>query len=608
MRLNVAQVPAGEMLAAYLPGCFSLSEGPAVEAAAGDVPGYAATARDDGSVAIAFAGMADLMIALGDLLAEGPPTPTREHVPALGFRAVMLDCSRNGVPTEAFLKGAILRLAMMGMNAFCLYTEDTYEVDGEPLVGYGRGAYTKAELRELATFAGEIGVTMFPCIQTLGHLEQILKYEHYQHLQDTDRVLREGSPEVEGFLDQLIANAAEPYDTPYIHVGMDETWGIGRGKAFREDAPVNPLAMYARHVAKVAEICRRRGLQPIMWGDFILGHSGERPMGEEELALLPKDMIMNYWQYHHQETDPHLKAIAAFRAMDYEPVVSPGLHNWGRFWPDLRMAIDTVTPCLQAVHQAKLDMAMLTMWGDDGQECLFDLNYPALAHYLAWCREADPADGLWQRRCDAISGFPCAALAAISRLERAEIDDARPKEAYVSAKMLFYDDPLTAHVERMFRDDTPARAFGALADELAAMMPQAEAAGDLLRLAERFARIVAAKFALGRNCRQAYADNAPDALQEAIAAVPALAADLAEFHTLYKRLWRRERKPFGLEVMDVRIAGLRARIETLRETVQDYLDGEADAIPEFELPTMPDLRHGDLNTWRKLATRCLSLW
>jgi len=253
-------------------------------------------------------------------------------------------------------------------------------------------------------------------------------------------------------------------------------------------------------------------------------------------------------------------------------------------------------------------MAMLTMWGDDGQECLFDLNYPALAFFLAWCREADPAPEAWQRRCDAISGFPCAALAAISRLERAEIDEARLQETHVSAKMLFYDDPLAAHVGRMFRDDTPARAFAALADELAAMAPQAEAAGDLLRLAELFARIIAAKSALARNCRQAYEDNAPDGLQQAIDATPSLAADLAEFHALYKRLWRHERKPFGLEVMDVRIAGLRARVETLRETVQAYLDGELDAIPELELPTVPELRHGDINTWRKLATRCLSLW
>jgi hypothetical protein len=114
---------------------------------------------------------------------------------------------------------------------------------------------------------------------------------------------------------------------------------------------------------------------------------------------------------------------------------------------------------------------------------------------------------------------------------------------------------------------------------------------------------------LSRNCRQAYTENAPDALQEALDTVPELAANLAEFHALYKRLWRHERKPFGLEVMDVRIAGVRARVETLRETVQAYLDNEIEAIPEFELPDVrEDWRHNDIGSWRKLATRCLSLW
>ena len=607
MHWNVNRTPGGELLAAYLPGYFSLTDGVPIQAATMDDPGYRATTGEDGTVAIDFTGMADLMIALGDLLTDGPPKEPREHRPALEFRAVMLDCSRNGVPTEAFLKGAILRLAMMGMNAFCLYTEDTYEVDGEPLIGHGRGAYTKAELHDLAKFADTFGVTMFPCIQTLGHLEQILKYQKYGPLCDTERVLNVDSEDATAFLDRLITNASEPYDTPYIHVGMDETWGIGRGKTFRENEPINPLAMYARHVAKVAELCQKRNLQPIMWGDFILGHSGERPMGEEELALLPKDMIMNYWQYGHREAAPHLKAIQAFRDMDYEPVVSPGLHNWGRFWPGLDDALATIGPCMQAVHEAGISMTMLTMWGDDGQECLFDLNYPALAYYLSWCREAtEPPADLWQRRCDQIAGLPHAALAAISRLETAELGDSQPKDLRVSSKMLFYDDPLPAYVERMFQDDTPAKAFAEIADELAGLA--AAPATDLVRLAELYARIIAAKFTLGRRCREAYGKNAPDELQEALDTVPELAANLAEFHALYKRLWRHERKPFGLEVMDVRIAGLRARVETLRETVQAYLDNEIEAIPEFDLPTLGDWRGGDINTWRKLATRCLSLW
>jgi len=606
MRWNVSQLPGGELLSAYLPGTFSLEEGSSLQGHCVERSGYRlrpGTAA--GGVIIEYAGLSDLMMALGDLITEGPPTAVREQAPALEFRAVMLDCSRNGVPTEGFLKGAILRLALMGMNAFCLYTEDTYVVAGEPLFGHGRGAYTRNELRELAKFAAGLGVTMFPCIQTLGHLEQVLKYQHYHWLRDTEQVLNAELEEAAEFLDRLIANAAEPYDTPYIHVGMDEAWGIGRGRAFREGEPIRPLAIYARHVARVAELCRRRGLQPIMWGDFIIGHSGERPLAADEQALLPRDMIMNYWNYGQREVAPHLAAIATYRAMGYEPVVSPGLHNWNRFWPDFATARATIEPCLRAVHQAGVKMAMLTMWGDDGQECLFDLNYPALACFLAWCREADPPEAVWLRRCERIAGMPAAALLAIAKLEQAVPASTMPEGLAISAKMLFYDDPLMAQVERQCRDEAPAAAFAARADELATWALRSGAAAELVRLAEIFARIVAAKFMLSRRCRSAYLAGAPGELQEALAAVPALAADLAEFHDHYLRLWRHERKPFGSEVMDLRLGGLRARLETFRRTVQAYLDGEEETIPEFDLPDPPELQTGDFLFWRRIVTRCL---
>ena len=62
----------------------------------------------------------------------------------------------------------------MGLNAVCLYTEDTYEVPNEPFFGYLRGRYETSELKELDDYAADFGIEMFPCIQTLGHMEQVL--------------------------------------------------------------------------------------------------------------------------------------------------------------------------------------------------------------------------------------------------------------------------------------------------------------------------------------------------------------------------------------------------------------------------------------------------
>ena len=49
---------------------------------------------------------------------------------------VMLDCSRNAVmKPEKVMEFAEL-IAGMGYNTLMLYTEDTYELEGEPYFGY----------------------------------------------------------------------------------------------------------------------------------------------------------------------------------------------------------------------------------------------------------------------------------------------------------------------------------------------------------------------------------------------------------------------------------------------------------------------------------------
>ena len=45
---------------------------------------------------------------------------------------VMIDCSRDAVMTVDKLKDFITILAKFGYDSVQLYTEDTYEIDGEP--------------------------------------------------------------------------------------------------------------------------------------------------------------------------------------------------------------------------------------------------------------------------------------------------------------------------------------------------------------------------------------------------------------------------------------------------------------------------------------------
>ena len=129
----------------------------------------------------------DALRGVGTVLADLPAEADQTLVESCPFTTlgIMLDCSRNAVMTVEHVKGWLRRLALMGYNMVMLYTEDTYKLPGEPFFGYLRGAYSPQELKELDDYADRLGIEMIGCIQTLGHLEQILKWNVYRQVKDT---------------------------------------------------------------------------------------------------------------------------------------------------------------------------------------------------------------------------------------------------------------------------------------------------------------------------------------------------------------------------------------------------------------------------------------
>ena len=101
----------------------------------------------------------------------------------------MLDCSRNAVYTVKALKRWIDLTPDLGYNTLMLYTEDTYEVENQPYFGHFRGRYSREELQEIDAYAKERGMELIPCIQTLAHLNALMRWPQYMAIRDTDDIL-----------------------------------------------------------------------------------------------------------------------------------------------------------------------------------------------------------------------------------------------------------------------------------------------------------------------------------------------------------------------------------------------------------------------------------
>ena len=135
---------------------------------------------------------------------------------------VMLDCSRNAVFTVEKVKSFIRIMAKLGMNTLMLYTEETYTVPDEPYFGAYRGRYSQDEIREMDAYAKTFGIELVPCIQTLAHLHNALKWPLGETVKDTADILQVGKEEVYTLIEKMLCSVKESFSTNRVHLGMDE--------------------------------------------------------------------------------------------------------------------------------------------------------------------------------------------------------------------------------------------------------------------------------------------------------------------------------------------------------------------------------------------------
>ncbi|MEG2858096.1 MAG: family 20 glycosylhydrolase, partial [Clostridia bacterium] len=144
------------------------------------------------------------------------------EVPQFDTNGVMIDVSQsNAAVNIESTKDMLRRMAIMGLNTYYLYMEDTYEVPEEPYFGYLRPCYSQAELREIDDYAYGLGITVIPCIQTLAHLIDALKWPPYEGFQDDHDTLLVGDPRTYELLDHMLRSIRASVRSKKIHIGLD---------------------------------------------------------------------------------------------------------------------------------------------------------------------------------------------------------------------------------------------------------------------------------------------------------------------------------------------------------------------------------------------------
>ena len=525
---------------------------------------------------------------------------------------VMLDCSRNAVMKPEKVKEFANLIAGMGYNMLQLYTEDTYEIEGEPFFGHMRGRYSQEELKDIDAYCREVGVELVPCIQVLAHLGQLTQWEPYAPLFDCNDILMAVDERVYLLIDKMFAALETCFTTRRVNVGMDEAFFIGRGRYQDEHGYRNRVEILLEHLARVKEIADKHGFTMMMWSDmFIRLHNGGAYYGEniripqETIEKVPGGVELIYWDYYSKDKVHYDNMLQTHSNFQNPIAFAGGLWTWTGFAPNLKFSWDTTEAAMRSVREHSIDTVFFTMWGDHGKECSY---YTMLAMLFA---AAEMAKGNFdkkniEKQFQEKYGYT---FEEFMYLELPNITEEEESHFNNPCKYLLYNDPFIGIFDFTVASDLPER-YREAAKTLEKSI-NGRKYDYLFDVEKKLLDVLARKADLGVRLRKAYQAADEKALSTIAEEFPVIRQYMRDFFEAFCDMWQRENKAFGLEVHQQRFGGLLYRMEECEVRLRKYINGEISCIEELEEKSLvkctgfegKGISWGD---WRTTVTSCVN--
>ena len=305
-------------------------------------------------------------------------TPPRAALPCLcindwpdfNVRGVMLDISRDKVPSMKTLFGLIDLLSEWKINQFQLYTEHTFAYRQHQSVWADASPMTGEQIMELDRYCIERNVELVPNQNSFGHMERWLSVPAYTHLAESAEGCidpwgnKRGAyglcpiePKSIQFLEDLYNELLPHFSSRKFNVGCDETFDLGKGLSKQACEARGTGRVYLEFLLKIYNVARRNNRVMQFWGDIILHHP-------ELISELPRDAVALEWGY--EADHPFQEHCARFAESRIPYYVCPGTSAWNSISGRTDNAIANITRAAETGLSSGCAGLLNTDWGDNG--------------------------------------------------------------------------------------------------------------------------------------------------------------------------------------------------------------------------------------------------
>ncbi len=338
---------------------------------------------------------------------DGVSVTRRQHdrrmVPALRasdwpdflHRGVLLDISRDKVPTLDTLRELVDLLASWKINQLQLYMEHTFAYRGHESVWREASALTAAEIRDLDAYCRARFIELVPNQNSFGHFHRWLVHVPYRRLAESPEgiehpfsVEREPyslcpiDPGSGRLLGELYDQLLPCFSSKMFNVGLDETFDLGFGRSAEVCDERGKGRVYLEFLQQIEGMVSERGRRMQFWGDVILNHP-------ELLGELPRRAIALEWGY--EADHPFATDAGLFSGSGLDFYVCPGTSSWNSFAGRTRNAIlNLASAAIHGKAQGALGY-LVTDWGDNGHLQPLPVSFPGFVAGAAFGWNASAA-------------------------------------------------------------------------------------------------------------------------------------------------------------------------------------------------------------------------
>ncbi len=383
------------------------------------------------------AGVSYAMGTLRQLVAQaGSRLPCLEiqDWPDVPRRGVLLDISRDKVPTMRSLRETVDWLASLKINELQLYMEHTFAYRRHRQVWRDASPLTAAEVRQLDTFCRERFIELVPCQNTLGHMERWLKHARYAPLAEatgpwrspfgdirtTKSTLNPTDRRTLALVRALLDELLPCFSSRRVNVNCDEPFELGQGRSAAICRRRGIERVFVDYVAALRRIVSRHRRRMMCWADVLSNHP-------RALGKIPRDITLLEWGY--EADHPFMQRCKAIGRAGFEFYVCPGTSSWCSFAGRTTIALTNLRVAARAAVKHGAAGFLVTDWGDFGHRQYWPASKVPIVYgaSVAWNVAGPPRD---LSRTASAHGFgdssgeaagPWLALGDVYRLTGAEL-------------------------------------------------------------------------------------------------------------------------------------------------------------------------------------------